>query len=67
MIIPTASALGATAAAIHHARLDLTLSHYDARWHLIVAAQIVDSLTLGWRHIGAIWLPLPHLLNTIPA
>ena len=66
MIIPAASALGATAVAIHQARLDLTLRHYDARWHLIVARQIVDSLTLGWRQIGAIWLPLPHLLNAIP-
>lgn len=52
--------------AIHYARLDLTLSHYDARGHLIVARRIFDSLTPGWRQIGAIWLPLPHLLNAVP-
>src|SRR5690606_34332868 len=45
---------------------DLALSHYDARGHLIVARRIFDSLTPGWRQVGAIWLPLPHLLNAIP-
>jgi hypothetical protein len=48
------------------ARSDLTLSHYDARGHLIVARRIADSLTPGWRQIGAVWLPLPHLLNAVP-
>jgi hypothetical protein len=55
-----------TIAAVHYARLDLTLSHYDTRGHLIVARRIFDNLTPGWRQIGAIWLPLPHLLNAIP-
>jgi hypothetical protein len=44
----------------------LTLSHYDARAHLVVARRIADSLTPGWRQIGAVWLPLPHLLNALP-
>jgi hypothetical protein len=44
----------------------LTLSHYDARAHLVVARRIADSLTPGWRQLGAVWLPLPHLLNLIP-
>jgi 4-amino-4-deoxy-L-arabinose transferase-like glycosyltransferase len=26
----------------------------------------VDSITPGWQQIGAVWLPLPHLLNAIP-
>jgi hypothetical protein len=52
-----------TIAAVHYARLDLTLSHYDARGHLTVARRITDSLTPGWRQIGAVWLPLPHLLD----
>ena len=46
--------------------LGLTLSHYDARGHLIVARRIVDSITPGWQQIGAVWLPLPHLLNALP-
>lgn len=59
------AAIGA-AAAWHYASLDLTLSHYDARGHLIVARRISDSLTPGWRQFGALWLPLPHVLNAIP-
>ena len=59
------AAIGA-AAAWHYANLDLTLSHYDARGHVIVARRITDSLTPGWRQFGALWLPLPHVLNSIP-
>lgn len=44
----------------------LTLAHYDARGHLIVARRLTDSLTPGWRQLGALWLPLPHILNAIP-
>ena len=53
-------------AAWHYARLGLTLSHYDARAHLVVARRVVDSLTPGWRQLGAVWLPLPHVLNLLP-
>jgi hypothetical protein len=60
------AALGGAVVAIHYHRLGLTLSHYDARGHLVVARRIVDSLTPGWQQIGAVWLPLPHLLNAIP-
>jgi hypothetical protein len=52
-----------TGAALFYGAVDLTLSHYDARAHLVVARRIVDSLTPGWRQIGAVWLPLPHLIN----
>jgi hypothetical protein len=48
-------------------RAGLTLSHYDARAHLVVARRILDSLTPGWVQIGAVWLPLPHLLNLFPS
>ena len=61
-----AAALGGTYAAWHYHRLGLTLSHYDARGHLVVARRIADSITPGWQQIGAVWLPLPHLLNAIP-
>ena len=53
-------------AALHYHRVGLTLSHYDARGHLVVARRIVDSITPGWQQIGAVWLPLPHLLNALP-
>jgi hypothetical protein len=54
------------AGAWHYAQLDLTLSHYDARGHLIVARRVFDNLTPGWIQFGAVWLPLPHVLNAIP-
>lgn len=50
----------------YYANQDLTLSHYDAKAHLVVARRILDSLTPGWRQIGAVWLPLPHVLNALP-
>ncbi len=60
-----ALALGA-GVAIHYQRLGLTLTHYDARGHLVVARRIADSITPSWQQIGAVWLPLPHLLNALP-
>ena len=42
------------------------MSHYDARAHLVVARRVIDSLTPGWRQIGGVWLPLPHLINLLP-
>ena len=57
---------GGAVAALRYHRLGLTLSHYDARGHLVVARRIADSITPGWQQIGAVWLPLPHLLNAIP-
>ena len=62
-LVLTASAMAGTAAAFYYARQGLTLSHYDARAHLVVARRIADSLTPGWRQFGAVWLPLPHALN----
>src|SRR5438067_6452572 len=61
-----AAATGGSIVAIHYHRLRLTLSHYDARAHLVVARRIFDSVTPGWQQIGAVWLPLPHLLNALP-
>ena len=60
------AAAGGAVVAFHYHRLGLTLSHYDARGHLIVARRIIDSLTPGWQQVGAVWLPLPHLLNLLP-
>lgn len=60
-----ASSLGVFAA-VWYARAGLTLSHYDAKAHLVVARRILDSLTPGWEQIGAVWLPLPHLVNALP-
>jgi hypothetical protein len=57
--------IGTAAALIYHQR-GLTLSHYDAKAHLVVARRVLDSLTPEYSQIGAVWLPLPHLLNLFP-
>jgi hypothetical protein len=44
----------------------LVLSHYDAKAHLVVARRVIDSITPGWQQIGAVWLPLPHLIQILP-
>lgn len=55
-----------TASALFYNHQGLTLSHYDAKAHLVVARRILDSLTPEYSQIGAVWLPLPHLLNLLP-
>src|SRR5689334_18326656 len=60
-------AAGAGGAAwIIFSRAGLVLSHYDAKAHLVVARRVFDNLTPGWQQIGAVWLPLPHLINLLP-
>jgi hypothetical protein len=66
VLVASAALVGGSAAALGYHRLGLTLSHYDARGHLIVARRIFDSITPGWQQIGAVWLPLPHILNAVP-
>src|SRR5262249_50204983 len=60
------AAVGGAAAAVYYHLAGLTLTHYDARGHLVVARRVVDSITPGWQQIGAVWLPFPHLLNVLP-
>src|SRR5262245_66213375 len=60
------AAAGGTAVAFWYHYLGLTLTHYDARAHLVVARRIFDNITPGWQQIGAVWLPLPHVLNALP-
>jgi hypothetical protein len=61
------AAAAGIAAWLAYAHAGLTLSHYDARAHLVVARRVIDSLTPGWHQVGAVWLPLPHLINALPA
>ena len=66
ILISLAALLVGVGAAVHYSTAGLALAHYDARAHLVVARRIVDSLTPGWQQVGAVWLPLPHLLNMVP-
>ena len=62
-----AVAMGAAAVAwIVFLNAGLVLSHYDARAHLVVARRVIDSITPGWQQVGAVWLPLPHLIHILP-
>jgi hypothetical protein len=67
---PLLAAAGALASSlvawIAYARADLILSHYDAKAHLVVARRVIDNITPGWQQIGAVWLPLPHLIHMLP-
>ena len=44
------------------ARHDLLLLYGDAVAHLHIARRVVDSRNPGFRQLGSVWLPLPHLL-----
>ena len=50
-----------------HVQSGAHLLHFDAKAHLVVSRRTIDSLTPGWTQLGAIWLPLPHILNALPA
>ena len=43
------------------------LLHFDAKAHLLVARRVLDNITPGWTQLGSVWLPLPHILNAVPA
>jgi hypothetical protein len=38
------------------------LLYGDAVAHLNIARHLTDARDAGWRQIGSVWLPLPHLL-----
>jgi hypothetical protein len=65
-LIALAVAAGGTLAALHYSRAGLALMHWDARAHLVVARRVFDNLVPSWQQIGAVWLPLPHVLNMFP-
>src|SRR5258705_2175767 len=66
-LLAVAAALGGGVAWTVFFRAGLVLSHYDAKAHLVVARRVFDNLTPGWQQTGAVWLPLPHLIDLLPA
>jgi hypothetical protein len=52
-------ALVALAWCVRHGTL---LLYGDAVAHLHIARRVFDSITPGFRQLGSVWLPLPHLL-----
>jgi hypothetical protein len=64
--LAAAALLSGTIAWIVYLQQGLVLSHYDAKAHLVVARRVIDNLTPGWQQLGAVWLPLPHLIQVLP-
>jgi hypothetical protein len=54
-----AVALIALAYCVKHGTL---LLYGDAVAHLHIARRVFDSITPGFRQLGSVWLPLPHIL-----
>ncbi len=50
------------AALVYYAGHGYLLLYGDAVAHLHIARRIFDSLNPGFRQMGSVWLPLPHLL-----
>src|SRR4029453_6165108 len=65
--LAAAAAIVGTAAWVAFFRQGPVLTHYDAKAHLVVARRVFDNLTPGWQQIGAVWLPLPHIIDLLPA
>lgn len=65
-LLAAAAVLAGIAAWVIYLREGLVLSHYDAKAHLVVSRRVIDSLTPGWQQLGAVWLPLPHLIQLLP-
>src|SRR6185295_19221158 len=65
-LLASLAVVGSGLAWIVFFRAGLVLSHYDAKAHLVVARRVIDNLTPGWQQIGAVWLPLPHLIDLLP-
>jgi hypothetical protein len=54
-----AISLVAVAYCVRHGAL---LLYGDAVAHLHIARRVFDSITPGFRQLGGVWLPLPHIL-----
>jgi hypothetical protein len=65
-LLAVVALLAGLAAWLFYLNEELVLAHYDAKAHLVVARRVIDSITPGWRQIGAVWLPLPHLIQILP-
>ena len=65
-LLAAAATAAGVVAWLAYLNADLVLSHYDAKAHLVVARRAIDNITPGWQQLGAVWLPLPHLIHLLP-
>ncbi len=62
MLVGCAAAILSMLALGYCARNGMLLLYGDAVAHLHIARRLGDSLYPGFRQLGSVWLPLPHLL-----
>lgn len=55
----------AVAATVHFALSHETLGFHDAYSHLEISRRILVSRTTGIAQLGTIWLPLPHIMQSL--
>jgi hypothetical protein len=64
LALTTIAAAGASVASYaYFLHRHATLAYPDAVSHLLIARRVVDASTPGVAQLGAVWLPLPHLLS----
>jgi putative flippase GtrA len=56
------SALASEAAFLYFAGRHVVLAYPDAISHMLIARRVLEASTPGVAQLGAVWLPLPHLL-----
>ena len=61
-VVRLAAMLLTMAALVYYAGHGYLLLYGDAVAHLHIARRVFDSLSPGFRQLGSVWLPLPHLL-----
>jgi hypothetical protein len=61
-LVGLVAALAGMISLAYCARHNLLLLYGDAVAHMHIARRVFDSLNPGFRQLGSVWLPLPHLL-----
>ena len=64
LVVTTLAAVAASATSyLYFLHQGVTLAYPDAVSHLLIARRVLDSPTTGAAQLGAVWLPLQHLLS----
>jgi putative flippase GtrA len=61
-LVTTGAIAASIASYVYFVHRHATLAYPDAISHLLIARRVVNSPTPGAAQLGAVWLPLPHLL-----
>jgi hypothetical protein len=63
LIVTLTAAIASAVAYAYVVRLHAALAYPDAVSHLLIARRVLFASTPGLAQLGAVWLPLPHLLS----